>query len=490
MMRAATPSNGDGCAICTGPKMPNTTRDDLIAAGLDIVRDDGMQTVLPDFTVRELIDRAGGPTRSAFQHAWPQRADFEREVMEEVLAMRALAAPESNTSLPRAMDLMESGPDVPQFARYAYLNVAGPPQRRDFRDRLAVICLASSNSELAEFAAQSETARMAKADDLLVQVLRIAGMAFNLEPKDGFTFLDVARGVAALNDGLLLHRICNPRGRFDDFVFAGTPGWSLESVMALALVEHMTEPIGDGYTVPPSRKPHPMEASRPGKAVPKPQRPPTTRSLLVDAGVEIVEERGLFCALPPFTVPDLLANVGGEITEGAFHHSWPRKVDFGYELMVELVAPDSIRFDAGVADIERMPELREMGLESLSHIAADAVMSRPFDMSFAYVATLAEDGWLGQAVTDALQENFAARSASITAAFESTGAIFGRRPAAGLDYEQLAWITIAVTDGMLLRRICDPNANEPSLEHPDSSVTKSLLGFFYDAIYSRLTVPE
>ena len=41
-------------------------RDELISSGLEIVRESGVQALLPSFTVRELIDRADGATRSAF----------------------------------------------------------------------------------------------------------------------------------------------------------------------------------------------------------------------------------------------------------------------------------------------------------------------------------------------------------------------------------------------------------------------------------------
>jgi len=466
-----------------------TTRDELVSSGLDIVRESGIQTVLPDFTVRELIDRADGATRSAFQHAWPQRSDFEQDVMEEVLAARALVAPSSLTNVPRAIDLIETGPDLQQFTRLTYLNADGAPQRRDLRDRVAVTCLASGDGDLAEFAKQSETARQAKADDQLVSVLRISGVAFGLEPVEGFTFLDLARCLGVLNAGMLMHRIARPDGRFTDFVLRDTPGWSLESVCANALVRQFTRPLGPDHDVPAARKPHPSEASRPAAEVPSPRRPPTTRSRLIDAAVEIVNERGLFCALPNFTVADLLDRVSSPVTEGAFHHSWPRKVDFENELLVELIAPDMNRYSETAEALVREPGIDRFSTEQLLHVAARNALSRPFDPTFMYLETLVESGAAGVKAKESTRLNFVERSAMLTESFVALGALTNRTPSPGLAWEQLVWIAMAMTDGMQLRLITEAGADEMSLEQIQPGAAPSLLGHAFSAIYTHLTEP-
>lgn len=469
--------------------MATTTRDELLAAGLEMVAARGVQAVLPEFTVREVIDRAGGPTRSAFQHAWPQRGDYEREVLEEVLASRAHAAPASLTSIPRALDLMESGPDIDQFARSAYLNADGPAQRRELRDRIAVTCLASGAGDLAGFAAQSESMRHARADDLIVQILRIAGVAFGIQPRQRFTFLDVARAVGALNDGMLMHRISRPAAVFTDVVYRDTPGWSLESVAASAFVRHMTEPITGGHLVPLARKPHPPEASRPAAVVPAPRRPPTPRSLLVDAGVDLVIERGLTCALPAFTVPELLREAGDSVTEGAFHHSWPRKIDFEQELMVELAAPDTSRYDSLFEHAVGGTALRDLTVPQLMAYAAAGPVERPFDATFMYLVTLIEAGAASDALATAMADNFGTRVRHLGGSLEALLGGLGLAPVDGLGWDQLAAMSMAVTDGMLLRLRCDPHANRPTLPVVDPVVTPTLLGYAYEALFGVLVQP-
>ena len=462
-----------------------TTRDELISSGLDIVRESGLTTVLPDFTVRELIDRADGATRSAFQHAWPLRSDFERDVLEDVLAARALAAPVSLTNVPRAIDLIDTGPDLRQFIRLAYLNADGADQRRDHRDRVAVTCLASGSGELADFARQSETARQAKADELLVQVLRICGVAFGLEPVEGFTFLDLARCLGSLNAGMLMHRIARPDGKFTDFTLEDTPGWSLESVCSHALVRQMTRPLGTEHAVPLSRKPHPSGASRPAADVPSPQRPPTTRSVLLAAGVEIANERGLFCALPGFTVSDLLDRVSSQVTEGAFHHSWPRKVDFENELLAELATPDVKHYAAIAQALQAEPNFDRYSIEQILHKTAANTLARPFDPTFMYLETLVDSGSVGPAALESMRQHFVDRSDTLVDGFRTLGEFSGRRPVDGLEWEQLAWIAMAITDGIQLRLITEPSINETSLEQIDPVTQPTLLGHAFCAIYNK-----
>jgi len=471
-------------------------RDELISSGLEIVRESGVQALLPSFTVRELIDRADGATRSAFQHAWPQRSDFEHDVMEEVLAARARVAPASLTSIPRAIDLIETGPDVQQFTRLAYLNAGGLPQRSDLRDRIAATCLASGNGQLAEFALQSEIARQARADDRLVSVLRISGVAFGLEPAEGFTFLDLARCLGALNVGMLMHRIARPDGQFTDFVFGGTPGWSLESVCAHAMVRHFTRPLGLEHEVPASRKPHPSEASRRAAEVPSPRRIPTTRSRLIDAAIEIVDERGISCALPNFTVADLLGRVSSPLTEGAFHHNWPRKVDFENELLVELIDTEAVRIATEAVRFSEATEARARGLgvdrflkEESFHTVARNALSRPFDPTFMYLEMLVAET-AGMKAKDRVRQNFVDRSEILTGSFLALGELANRKPSAGLQWEQLVWIAMAMIDGMQLRLITESNADEMSLDQFDPGVTPSLLGHVFNAIYLHLTEPR
>lgn len=470
--------------------MQITTRDELIAAGLSIVRERGLIAVLPDFTVRELIDRADGPTRSAFQNAWPQRGDFERQVLEEVLAERANHPPLSITSIPRALDLMESGPDVAQFMRHAYLNAGGEAQQRDLRDRIAVTCLASGDPELAEFAAHSETARYAHEDSVLVQIFRIAGMAFGFQSAPGFTLLDLAKIIGPLMDGMSLQRLSDPAAEFNDHTWNDSSGWSLEAIATDALLATLTVPIGSEHTVPVRRNPHPTEVSRPTAQIAAPRRPPTTRSLLLDAGVAIANERGLYCALPPFTVGDLLNRVSASVTEGAFHHNWPRKVDFEAELMSHLMAPDTRRAYLATVELSELGDQAWTDASEALHHAAALSMARPADLNFMLLSTLAGVDDVGVSVVNGLNDGFGFRIDAHTGALEALGQRHFISPRGQLTWNLVARMNIAVTDGMLLRAISDERANEPSLAPVGQASPRSLLGFAYEGFFDKLLEPS
>jgi len=464
-------------------------REELIQAGLAIVRERGLTGVLPDFTVRELIERGDGPTRSAFQHAWPQRVDFERAVFEEVLAERAQHPPASITSVPRALDLMESGPNLAQFTRAVYANASGLPRRNDLRERIAVTCASGASSDFAEFAAQAETARYAQADMQFVQILRIAGMAFGFEPAEGFTFLDVAKIVGATTDGMLLQRIVDDSTMFDDHVWDATPGWPLESILTSAAVALLTVPIGDAHTVPTDRKMHPSDASRPVASVPPPRRPPTTRSVLLDAGVGIVNERGLRCALPQFTVAELIQRVSPAVTEGAFHHNWARKADFELEIMRQLVSPDVARLESTQLDLTSLAPSTDLSRSAAVYTAAEQSMNRSADLSFMFVCSLAAADGADPTITAALSDCFGARISTVTAALAGVGTRFNLVPKQPMTWELITRMALAVTDGVILRAMVDPRANETSLDHPDAKVPVTLLGLAYDAVVTALTEP-
>jgi hypothetical protein len=208
---------------------------------------------------------------------------------------------------------------------------------------------------------------------------------------------------------------------------------------------------------------------------------------LLEAGVEIVNERGLFCALPSFTVADLLDRVSSPVTEGAFHHSWPRKVDFENELLGELAAPDMGHYTATAQALQGSPGFDQFSMEQILHTAAENTLRRSFDPTFMYLATLVDSGSVGPLALHSLRQHFVDRSNALATAFASLGSGVGRRPVEGLEWEQLVWIAMAVTDGLLLRLITEPNVNEPSLEQVDPVATPSLLGHAYSAIYNHLT---
>ena len=411
-------------------------------------------------------------------------------MLEEVLAARALTAPGSLTNIPRALDLLQSGPTMPQFLRYAYLNADGEPQRRDLRDSIAVTCIADGDSPLATFAAQSENARQAQADLQLVSIradgrprLRSSAevgihisrpgtchqhdQCWHVAPQDCPAGQDVRR----LRDSTV-----RPIGR-------------LESICGLVMVHQMTEPIGVEHTVPPASRQHPSKASRPASVVPLPQRTPTTRSMLLDAGVDIVNENGLWCALPSFTVGDLLERLSSDVTEGAFHHSWPRKVDFEHDLIAELANPDTDRYLMASSGLQRASVDSNLSASQVLQVVAGEVVSRPVDPTFMYVATLVASGDVSESVTDSLRMNFERRAEVLEVTLNQVATRTGRKPVGGLGWEQITWMAMAITDGMQLRLMCDPAANEPSVERLDNTCQATVLGECYEALFNYVTEP-
>lgn len=202
------------------------------------------------------------------------------------------------------------------------------------------------------------------------------------------------------------------------------------------------------------------------------------REALLDAGWEILVERGLVPGLDRVTLQESIARSGVPRTtayrvfagpEGAlrgFHDALLARIQFGldaessFELVADLLAEsaDIIEGDDGVAKAGLFREMIRIGfndrLERLS----------PTPAWRAYISTIAamKFGGSGSAPSEA-----ADAGDRFVPLFQAMGEIFGFRPRSGLEWRTFAGVLVAAVDGSAIRMLEDPGFD--SIDFMDGS---------------------
>lgn len=208
---------------------------------------------------------------------------------------------------------------------------------------------------------------------------------------------------------------------------------------------------------PRLRRP-PRRRRRPGKI---------TQAELLDAGIQLIEERGLGEPLGHLRITDVARAAG--LTTGAFYHYWPTQDDYRADVLAAALATDRVDADLALPAAGAGPSAVRATVGALAdRLRVDA----GFRLDLALWAQ-ADD-----VITDGLHR----RSASARQAWvQVVGGLLeatGRRPDDGWTVADLAAVGVALADGLRMQCLVDRRVVDETVAggwRPDELIALLLL---------------
>jgi AcrR family transcriptional regulator len=306
---------------------PAVARAQLLAAGLDLAREQSLGATFGHLRINDLA-RSAGLTSGAFYHYWDGQDAYRADVLDAVLAGpradAAPVAPPTGLTLGRAVDAV---------ARQAFA------ARREGRDHPLELALWAHDDPRARTRLLDRARQVDRVVALPVaQVLARAGRA----PADGWTLDGLAETVVTLGDGLTSLALIDPHAVADRGPWS-TPG--LLSLLLLAGASEPGPPVDVPAAVDPSRDPG--EGDEPRQA------------RLLALGVEAARHRPAGNAFDHIRAEDVVARL--DLTIGAFYHYWDSQDDYRDDLVDALFAAERYLDPAGLeAESRRITEAGDL----------------------------------------------------------------------------------------------------------------------------------
>ncbi|MBZ4019934.1 hypothetical protein [Streptomyces purpurogeneiscleroticus] len=238
--------------------------------------------------------------------------------------------------------------------------------------------------------------------------------------------------------------------------------------------------------------------------------PAETRSLMLEAGVELVRRHaadssdqalaGPLAHIRLTEVARLATEIAADrqpgvgpaqpITTGAIYPLWPTQADYQTELMFHLLGPDAYPEDRdAVAELLALADTTAPVESILTTVAAGYLeRARANPLTYVYLTFYV----LGEhpKVREAAQGGYRQLGIGYAAALERLLAREGRRPAPGRTVADFVVALLAVLEGFCLRARVDPGPGTPPPDDPaPHAPLPELLGATLTALWNSFTEP-
>ena len=203
-----------------------------------------------------------------------------------------------------------------------------------------------------------------------------------------------------------------------------------------------------------------------------------TKAALLDAGLELLLERGVDLGLRTIPVTEVAARAGR--TTGSVYQIWPTQPEFHRDLALAAIRRDAKMFPPQVLIDKGAKVLKRGGtIEEYITVAADGYLpelaeSPAFFLVVHFWAAALSD----ELLSDAIRATYAESQEEYTVAYQLLLDYFGRRAKAPHTAADIALGIRAIAEGFALRLGFDPTAMSKKLKKGQISVFASaVLGF-------------
>jgi len=216
----------------------------------------------------------------------------------------------------------------------------------------------------------------------------------------------------------------------------------------------------------------------------------STRQRLLDAGLELLDERGIDLGLRNIPVTDVAERAGH--TTGAVYQIWKRQRDFHRDLALHAVREDDWS-DRGVIEAAvGEANDRASDLQNAFGVGADAYLSHLVDSrSFRNLAHFWAVARSDPALAEAIKAGYDASHAEFRSLFGSLLERFELVPRPPFSIDDITVSFVAVAEGFALRHAIDPErvAGPPGRDGDGDPQGWTLMTWVLEAALARMTKP-